>query len=500
MKKFKIILFFLGLVLFMSTGCKKDFLDINQNPNSPTSSSITPNLILPRVLLATASRMSTSYNNQGQWVGYWSRSGTYGPNTEEESYHITNTFEQTEWSGWYDILNDANIMEVKATEAGQDFYTGIAKIMKSIGFMYLVDQYNNVPYSTAFDLAGNILPSYDKGEDIYADLRSQLDQAVALIQNADLDASPGLSDADVMFGGDADMWVKFANTQHLKLLVHESQYITAAEATAEATKLANNGGFLASGETASVDPGYAVDKDKQSPFWDNYKKSFTGDVADQFNRANNFVLNTFINSDDIRYQYFFSVAADPLNGKDYYGYNYGEVIPNTDPKAANSSDVAGPGLAKSATQAQWVTTSMESLFLQAEAMQRGWIMGDAQSTYEDAIRESFIWLGVTNAAATANDYINSGEPVVDWDGASDKIKLIVMQKYLALVGINNFEAYVDYRRVGVPNVPLSLSPSRGTYVIPLRLKYPQDEYNYNNTNVAAQGDPDPQTSGIFWDK
>ncbi len=496
----KVIYYFLVLLLIAGTGCKKDFLDINDNPNSPTESSITPNLILPRALVATASRMATSYGDEAGWIGYWARSGTYGPNTEPESYNITNTFEANEWSGWYDILTDYNIMEIKATAEGQDFYIGIAKIMKSIGFMYLVDQYNNVPYSKAFDLAGNILPAYDKGEVIYADLLNQLDSAVNLIRNADISKNPGLEEADIMFGGDVDMWVKFANTQHLKLALRESQ-VTGFNGAAEVAKIvANGGGFLESDETASVQPGYTVDNGKQNPFWNSYKQLYTGDVADQFNRANNYVLNTFISTNDIRYQYFFSPAAVPLNGKTYYGYNYGEVIPNNDPKAANSSDVAGPGLAKSATQPQWVITSVESLFMQAEAAQRGWLSGDPQTMYEDAVTESFIWLEVTNPVATADDYLSSGESVVDWNAAADKINLIVTQKYLAMTGVNNFEAWADYRRLGIPNVPLSLSPSRGTNHIPLRLKYPQDEYNYNNANVAAEGDPDPQTSGIFWDK
>lgn len=457
----KAIYYFLALFLVISSGCKKDFLDINQNPNSPTEESITPDLILPRALAATASRMATSYDTEAGWMGYWARSGTYGPSTEPESYNITNTFEASEWSGWYDILTDYNIMEQKATANGQDFYRGIAKVMKSIGFMYLVDQYNNVPYTHAFDLSGNILPAYDKGEDIYRDLLTQLDTAVNLIKNADVADNVGIEEADIMFGGDASEWIKFANTQHLKLALRQSE--TGFDGAAEVAKItANGGGFLESGETAAVQPGYAIDEGKQNPFWDAYETTYTGAVADQYNRANNYVLNIFKNTDDIRYKYYFDTAATPLNGQLYYGYNYGEVIPNTDPKAANSSGVAGPGLAKSPTQPQWVITSIESLFMQAEATQRGWLAGDAHEKYDAAVKESFIWLGIPDAEVVASEYLSSGDPIVDWEGASNKIDLIAMQQYLALVGINNFEAWTNYRRLGVPDVPLSLSPSRGS--------------------------------------
>lgn len=496
----KLIYLLLPLILISAGGCKKDFFDINDNPNSPTDASITPDLILPRAMAATAARMATSYNNYAGWMGYWARSGTYGPSTEEESYRITTSFEADEWSGWYDILFDYHTMEQKAIESGQTYYQGIAKIMKTIGFMYLVDQYNNVPYSKAFDLGGNILPSYDKGEAIYADLLKQLNDAVALIQAADVDKNTSIATADIMFKGNKTSWIRFANTQHLKLLIRQSQ-IPGFNPAPEIAKInANGAGYIGSGQTASVQPGYAVDNGKQNPFYDAYKLKYNGTVADQYYRANNYILNLFRNNNDIRYQYVFSPAQSPIGGNTYYGYNYGEVIPNSDPyKAANSSDVAGPGLAKSATQPQWVITSVESLFLQAEAIQRGWITGNAQTAYENAVRESFIWLGVPNATATANTYLASGQAIVDWASAANKINLIITQKYLALIGINNFEAWVDYRRVGVPVVPKSLAPSVASN-IPLRIRYPQNEYNYNAANVAAENNPDVFTTGVFWDR
>jgi hypothetical protein len=500
----KIIYPLFTLIILVAASCKKDFYDINENPNSPTDQSITPGLLLPRALHNVGSRMATTYNYAALWTGYWARSGTYGPSTEEESYNITTSFQAGQWSGWYDNLSDINLMETKSKANGQKFYEAVAKTLKSIGFMYLVDQYNNVPYSKAFDFQNNILPTYDKGEAIYADLLVQLEAAAVLFKTAEVSAD--MKTADIMFHGDTGLWRKFVNTQRLKLLIHESQVVsTTTVANVVAQIAADGSGYLGAGQTASVNPGYVVSDGQQNPFWNTYKISALG-VTDQYNRANNYALNKYRSIanpafTDTRYQYFYSRAATPLNGNTYYGYNYGEVIPNSDPKAANSSDVAGPGLAKSATQDQWIFTSVESLFLQAEAMQRGWIGGTAQATFESAITESYTWLGVPNAAAAAQAYIASGNPLSNYAAASNKIQLIAMQKYLSLNGINNFEAYVDYRRVGVPvDLPLSLAPSRAGNGIPLRLPYPQAEYNYNAANVAAEGTINTQTSAIFWDK
>jgi Starch-binding associating with outer membrane len=505
----KIIYPILSLLLLLTAGCKDEFFDINENPNAPTEGSITPQLILPRALHATAARMATSYDYSAHWLGYWARSGSYGPSAEQESYSITTTYQADEWSGWYDILTDANIMEKKAEASGQTFYAGAAKVIKSIGFMYLVDQYNNVPYSKAFDINGNILPAYDKGEDIYKDLLLQLDAAAKIFAAVDKVADPSIAGADIIFNGDLTKWRKLVNSQRLKLLLRQSQVFGATVPTADIAKITADGsGFLMAGESASVQPGYAKIAGQQNPFWDAYKKTALDANIDDYNRANNYVLNKLKGSNDDRYKFYFSAAESPLSGNTYYGYNFGENVPNSAPKAVNSSNVAGPGLAKSVSQDQWIFTSVESLFLQAEAIQRGWLPGDAKTAAENAITESFVWLGVTSgangsvdAATTAANYMAQNTALTTYSVATDKIKFIVMQKYLALVGVNNFEAWVDYRRVGVPtDLPLSMSTARGTKVIPSRLLYPQAEYSYNAENVAKEGTIDAQTAKVFWDK
>lgn len=499
----KLLLATLAIVLLTTAGCKKQDFDINQNPNSPTDASISPELLLPRILHSTAARMATSYDYAAHWTGYWARSGTYGPSNEQESYNITTSYGASQWSGWYDLLYDAHTMEQKGIKSDRLFFVAAAKVVKAIGFMYLVDQYNNVPYSKAFDVGNNILPAYDKGSDIYADLLVKLDEAAKTMATLNTASDATIATSDIMFKGNTTKWRKLINTLRLKLLLRQSQILASAP-TAEIAKITADGsGFIGAGETASVQPSYVVESGKMNPFWAAYKTNELGAGVDDYNRANAYVLGKYKTNSDVRYKYFFSASASPVTNTDpdlYYGFNFGENLGNTTPYvAAKSSAVSGPGLAKSNTQAQWLLTSVESLFLQAEAMQRGWIAGTAKTTYQAAVTESFTWLGVTEANAAAN-YLAQGTAFVDYDVATNKINLIVMQKYLALCGINNFEAYVDYRRVGVPtDLPLSLNPNRGTNVVPVRLLYPQAEYNYNAANVAAQGTINAQTSKVFWD-
>ena len=494
MKKYLLSIIFLGV---LATSCNKEFFDINDNPNLPTSASMTPDLIAPRAMHETGRIMTQNYAPLAHWMGMWSRGGDYGPTIEWESYRITTNFGAGNWNAWYSNLNDYNILIDKAKAGNNKMFEAIGRTMKTIGFMYLVDSYNNVPYSEAFQLSNYITPKYDKGEDIYKSLLAELDSALANVNAATAGGDPKIQSADIMFGGDATMWKKFINTQRLRLVLRLSQVNLVSHAQ-ELQKVTAEG-FLGAGESAMVNPNYSKAENKQNPFWDSYKLTPLDAPIDKYNRANNYALNLLRNNGDIRYQYYYEPARSPISNNTYYGYNFGENLPNSDPyKSDNSSGVAGPGLAKSAAQDQWILTSVESMFMQAEARQRGYIPGSAETMFYDAIRESFNWLGVPNPTATANAYIGSTTEWVNFAGAANKIRLIIYQKYLSTIGMVPFEVWTDYRRTGYPEVPLSLTSSRGPN-IPLRYQYPQAEYDYNSSNVQSEGKIDPFTSKIFWD-
>lgn len=504
MKKFLYIIF---ACAFLVSSCSDKFFDINQNPNNAVEDNMTPSLVLPRAQHRLASTSATAYDSYTRWMGYWARcSGNYGPNTEEEAYQLTSSFNRTSWLEMYDILKDVDVIEKNAAKRGETGYQAIAKIMKSIGFMQLVDQYNNVPYSKAFDLGGNMLTPYDKGEAIYAALIVQLDSADNLLKNAKIADNVDIRKADIVFAGDFAKWRKLGNTQRLRMLMHQSQLLGNAALKTEIDKIvANGGGFLQAGETAEVQPGYAADVNKQNPYWNTFKVNDAGGL-DNYNRASNYFLNLLRSNDDIRYQYFYSKAATPTNGEEYVGYDLGYFYPPGTPEnqkknAANSSNVAGPGIAKSVGMAQWLFPSFESMFLQAEAVQRGALTGNAKDMYESAVKESFNWLEVTDASTIAATYLNSElKTFAVWDANTDKLKLILTQKYIAMFGINGLESWTDYRRTGIPNVPLSVIGSRGSNVIPKRLIYPLEEYQYNSANVLLEGTINPQSDKIFWNK
>jgi hypothetical protein len=500
-------------VVTLLFSCSKSYLDINDNPNTPTESSVSPALVLPRAMHATAGRLGAGYGTFARWCGQWSRGGDFGPSIPEENYQITNSFGDGTWGGIYDNANDYDFIEKKSKALNQNFYQGIAKVMKVINFYEVVDLFNNAPYTKAFDLVGNILPAYDKGENIYKDLFVQLDNALVLINSAANDQD--IATADIMFAGDKVKWRKFINTLRLKLILRLANTSGIINPTTEFAKVTSDG-FLGAGESAAVNPGYktafsASNVSQQNPFWDNYKLGVNLNEATRSTRANNFTIQSLSATPaDPRLQFYF---APTVVGGLYVGSIYGQnvITANSD----NQSSIAGPGLAKSSSQAQWLLTSVESLFLQAEAKQRyptAPIVPTAQTLFENAVRESFAWLGVPGSLVAANTYLASNKVhtnpasvgggtvnLTDFAGASNKIETIIHQKYFSLVGMANFEIYADYRRTGFPKIPLSAATTRvATDGIPKRYLYPQTEFNVNAANVTAQGAVNAQTTKIFW--
>ena len=493
---YKISLSILAVCFCLVLGsCKKSFLDINQNPNQATESSITPDLTLAAQLSATANRNASSWDFLNRWLGYWSASGGYSRATQEMSYAIPNTFGEGIWNNIYYTVNQYKTMERKAEELDWKFYQGISKIMQAHEVGVLVDLYGNVPFSTAWDLSGNIRPSYDDAETIYKALIPMIDEGLALIKAAD-GSDRNIATQDIMFEGDKTNWAKFANTLKLRFLIHTSNTNTFNVQEEIAKIQAEGSGFLGEGLGAMVQPGYSADK--RNPYFNAHLFLQNGNEADDYNRANNFVLDLMKNMNDERYKRFYRPAA--ATGE-FRGTSYGQDP--VDENAGNRTSGIGYGPVPTATSPMWIMTSVEAMFLRAEAVIRGWLPGDPQAAYNAAVTESFEYLNVPNAETEAAEYLAGLNPRVAWPttGAmQDQIAVLAWQKYFALNGIQANETWTDIRRLGIVNPPLSVAPERGTNTIPVRLLYPSGEYFYNSQNVNEQGTISQFTSKIFWDK
>ncbi|MGZ3833629.1 MAG: SusD/RagB family nutrient-binding outer membrane lipoprotein, partial [Mucilaginibacter sp.] len=360
------------------------------------------------------------------------------------------------------------------------------------------DNFNDVPYSQAFQPSTILFPAYDKGIDIYHDLGKKLDAAIALINKNSI-VSPGNSDivfnktGSVAVSVEMANWKKFANSLKLRLAIHVS---TLTPGDALVTDLASTAGegYLDGTTAATANPGYSNLAGKQSPFWANFGFDASGNpvFGNVFYRANAYFVSSLTNNNDPR----LAAVYTPTTGSGGTKI-LGNVFGDTQNSASNPGTSAiGPGLLKAPTQDAVLFSGSESLFLQAEAALKGYITGDPQALYQAGITTSFKDMGLTAAQATT--YYSQSNDNVGYATSTDKQHAIIYQKYVSLYGYGDLEAYNEYRRTAFPVLPSSIDPAAISATLPSRVFYPLSELTTNSANLAKEGTINPFTSKIFW--
>jgi hypothetical protein len=163
-----------------------------------------------------------SFHNRGSfWAQYSTQSPDAGQYEDMDSYRVTTDEFDREWSEVYTgaLENLRNIKE-EANATGATNYALVATLCESYTFQMLADLYNEIPYSEALAGAANTTPEFDNGADIYPAIISKIDEAIAAYE-----ANPStndLSTADIIFAGDMDQWIRFANTLKLKMYMRQS--------------------------------------------------------------------------------------------------------------------------------------------------------------------------------------------------------------------------------------------------------------------------------------
>ncbi|MBS1742161.1 MAG: SusD/RagB family nutrient-binding outer membrane lipoprotein [Bacteroidetes bacterium] len=525
----KLALLAAGIVV-MTDSCKKqDFSNTDQD--NVTSATADFKLILPASLTSTATVIEGSNMKFIQnWMGYWARSGSYQDVTDEETYKFQNDFNVGVWNGLYGNATNYDFIIKGANAKGAGIYEAIGRIMKSLDFQMLVDIYGNVPYTQAFAIEEIRTPAYDKGQDIYDSLFVELDRAIALLKDPDataLDKNSEIAKNDLVFKGNTNAWIQFANTLKLRMILHAYEAPGFDAAGKAAIIEAEGSGFLTS--SALLNPGYSGTK--PTPFYRAYILTETGVIPGNGNleRANAFAVGPIpgVTADG-----YYTVDADPrvdfmytAPSGGHRGIEYGEIAGTNPGNTGDKLSTIGQGYSPDgASSKAWIITNFESFFLQAEARERGLLTSgpSAASLLQSGMDASFAWFGL--GATEMADYLawNAGFPDVDYTAGplapglpGGGLYTILSQKWFALNGFNPWEVWTDWRRTDVvygegagflPGPPISVNPQRNSAdLIPVRLFYPQNEYNYNSANVLAQGTIDvqntatPASGRIFWD-
>lgn len=544
MKKY-IKLIVLGAVILTGSSCKK-YLDVNTNPNDPTSS--TPNIVLPQAILRTANS-AVAYDNFGAWTaGYKANAGGYGGFGTQWTYEFTTTDYNNMWTNSFSAINQLNFVINNTDATGPlKYYNAMARVLKSYNYQKLVDQYGDVPYSDAGKGVENLSPAYDKFDAVYKAIYAELDAAIAVLNSAaETNVTVAVTDGqDPLYGGSTTAgrtkWVQLANTIKLKMLVRAQKVpeLSSWVATAKSTLPALSSSYIT--DDAIVNPGFsAATASQMNPKWTAYAWDINGtSIATGLSQMPTPWILSFYDDTKI---------YDPQRGRAIYA-SFGTTISQTigtatvtfvgpatnqlgfdvDPvkrsqagsfwysglqiptatrvTAANANKGANNvGVLKSATMGMPMITAAESYFLQAEASlpSVNILAGTTQTLFENGITASYNYLYKNSAgtyintvpAATLKDsYIadNSDNKLVNFQlstSDAEKLEAIITQKYIAVNFINSEEGFNEFIRTGYPKiVPGSTNPLE-TFVslkapnnFPARILYPATEFQVNSENV-----------------
>jgi len=437
-----------------------DLTSINQNPNGPTD--VPPPSLLSSVIQSTVNGVGgvTSLNIRGGglWVQYYAEI-----QYRDEDKYIVRPGTDGEWGFYSGPLEDAQRMIVKGVAAGIPNWEAVGRIMKSYAFSVMTDAMGDIPYSEAFKGDTLQAPKYDSQQAIYTALFADLAKASGQIDPAGI----GFATGDIMYGGDMTQWRKFANSLRLRLAMHLAN-VDPATAQSEAQAAVTAGVFDSSGDNAQL--WYLASAPNQNPIYNDARG------RDDYGMSKTYV-DSLKSWNDPRLPVFAQLNKDTIVANRTY-----RGLPN------GLNDGAGdPLFLISRYGAYWretpdapiaLLTYSEVLFLEAEAAQRGWIGGSADSLYTAAIRASMKQYGISDSASNA--YL-SDTVRVRYNPAAG-LTQIAYQKWVSMF-MQGMEAWTEVRRTQVPT--LVPGPNAVLAKIPERLPYADNEQVLNQANVAA---------------
>ena len=478
LQRFILYLIFVPAFSFFIS-CTKNFEEINTNSNAPVT--VQPSLLLRQVIYDYGEQMSYEGFTAGNLLGQYSTALDF--NLFDRHNLKSPQLGGNPWPIFYQNLRDNEIiLNLSQENPAFAVYEGPSRILKAYMAAGLTDLFGDVPYSEAFKGdEQTVTPVYDAQESIYMDadgIMDNLNKGIDAIQNY---AGAIALEGDILFNGDLNGWIRFANSLKIKYLMRISERVAVA---AQLEAVVSEGNF--------------IDENSENAIF-----NFTDSEPNNFRLArlrigdfNNYVLSETMNE-------ILTELDDPRLGRLYRPF-------------ANSEDTGFNGLLNGIDASTGVSladysllgtifrentglldanfmTSMETHFLLAEAAQKGLIAADAQTFYDTGVSQAFDYWQVDLPVAylNAEGALNNGNPLEN----------IITQKWIANI-INGYEGWVEYRRTGFPQLK-TISASLNDNLIPIRMPYPAEEEALNNVNyseAASRTDDNSINVPVWWDE
>lgn len=479
---YRIIVMGLGLSIITSS-CKKNFSEINTNPN-------TSEFALPQTLLAPSlTKIVTANSSRSQRLTNELMQVTVNMGDGDGKifrYQILRSEADYLWNSWYVELTNLKDIYKGGEDNQNTSYMAVSLICQAWVYSMLTDTYGNVPFSNSNQGGqGNFTPKFDSQQDIYTGLFQMLEQANTLLTAANATTNAIKGSSDPVFKGDRAKWRKFSNSLYLRLLMRVSAK-TETAAIAKIKEIVDT--------KASTYPLMASNDDSAILRWTGvapYVSPFASwRDADWYTpKLASFFVDNLNEWSDPRVARWATVSNGEYAGiPSGYAPGQAQEGKSTFPVALMSEPLLGN-----------ILNYPELQLILAEAAAKGWVTAKtAQSYYETGVTNGITLWGYTVPA----NYLTFEK--VKWTEGNtieQKMQLIHLQKYYAMF-FTDLEQWFEYRRTGYPILPKGAGLSNGG-IMPARLNYPVYVQSANAENyssaVAAQG-ADIISTQVWWQK
>ena len=530
--------------MVLATSCSDKLDELLENPNAVNATTASPDFLLNSIQL----------NYQSLWYGVSDRGArltrqiNQGSALYESAYTAgsTNGF----WSNAYaNILADVNFLLPLAEKSNLQRHMGIAKTIKAMVLMDLVDTYGNVPYSEALD-PSNFSPKVDDGATVYAAALKLLDEASAHFTATTSGGTPN----DYFYARNYTKWNKLVNTMKLKYhlntrLVNADASKNAINALITANALIGTGDdFVFRFGTTAADPDSRHPKfagqytagggDYQST---DYMHHLTVEKGFDDPRVRYYMYRqTLTNTTNVDEQECISQIApphylvgnypycNPAGNKGYWGRDhldpdgippdglkrtaYGTFPAGGRYDNSSGAPVSNPALGMKGAGIHPIMLAAYVDFMLAEAAITLGTTGTPKTLLQSGIKKHMDYVRAFAVAGAEGATITAFEPTATFTGrvtnylkyvdaqydaaATNDAKMSVVGReyWLSLFG-NGLESYNLYRRTGKPTrMQPGLEAITGPFV--RSFLYPNN-YMVTNTKAVQKAN---LASQVFWDK
>lgn len=505
MKSLKLTIASLAILVSIS-GCKKEFNKDVVNRNLPISG-ISPSLLLPNI---EADMFVAPFGDEEKADQFTAINYTY---------YGSNQY----WTGSanlnYTTLNNVVAMETEASKLSSTIskpYLALAKFFRAYFFIGMSLKVGDLPMTQALQGLKNPTPVYDSQKQVFIN-------SLALLESANTDLGQmntvnGITSGtysipstyDTYYAGDLTKWQKVVNAFRLRVLIALSK-----QAGDASLNIAGQFSQILSNPTqyplfSSMSDNLQHVYDGVFSIYPNSPRNY-GNDATRDNMAATY-LNTLASLNDLRAM----EVAEPARGLGFADTSYSSFVGGASGQAlsAMAQLIQQQKISLIGRHRYYETLTGENTFIIsypemcfniAEAINRGWATGDAESWYRTGINADLGFYGVQEGANTIvfqssyfgilynditytvhfsyNKYYN--QPAIKYAGNNVAgLNQILTQKYLAFARNSGLEAYYQWRRTGVPTFDVGPGNTVNGQ-IPLRYQYPVNERTANAANYNA---------------